>query len=89
MKVLKNIALGVLLVGASMGVTSAANAYGCGYVHYGYGWSSCNTYARPCNTGCRLFSCVRRPACNPCRAYVRPVCNPCAVRVRTCSPCGY
>lgn len=76
MKVLKNIALGALLVGASMGMTSAANA-ACGIGGCGYGWGAgCNTCARPCDTGCRLFSCAPRPACNTCN-----VCNTCRAYV--------
>ena len=76
MKVLKSIALGVLLAGASLGVSTTANAY----CHHGYGWGpSCN----PCNTCVR--TCVRpcaRPACNTCGVRLfscckRPVCNPC------------
>ena len=69
MKLLKTIAISALLVGASMGVSTAANAwYGapCGWVHYGYGWNDCNTCARPCYRPCRRV-------CNPCRR----VCNPC------------
>lgn len=70
MKVLKKVALGLLLAGASLGASSVANAYG-----YGYGYNGCNTCARPaCNTcGFRLFNCNRCNTCNTCntcRAYV-------------------